>query len=146
MMVLGPKGKALIQGFEQCRLAAYPDQKGVWTIGWGHTGPEIVEGLTCTQDQADQWFKEDTDWACKAIIRTVDVALNQNQFDALVSFVFNVGAYSEAHSTLVSMLNRAQYAQAANQFQFWNHTGGVVSAGLTKRRAAERDLFLDRSI
>jgi lysozyme len=145
MMTLGPKGEALIKSFEKLCLAAYQDQKGIWTCGWGHTGADVGPTTICTPDQAETWFLEDTDWACKAVIRTVDVGLNQNQFDALVSFVFNVGAYSEAHSTLVSLLNRAQYALAADQFQFWNHTDGVVSDGLTRRRAAERDLFLGTS-
>lgn len=145
MMTLGQKGEALIKGFETLALTAYQDQKGIWTCGWGHTGSDVGPSTTCTPEQAEQWFLADTDWACKTVIRTVDVALSQNQFDALVSFVFNVGAYSEGHSTLVALLNRGQYALAADQFQLWNHTGGVVSAGLTRRRAAERDLFLGTS-
>jgi lysozyme len=140
-MILGAAGKALIQSSEQCKLEAYQDQRGIWTIGWGHTGPEVIEYLTCTQAEADAWFVQDTQAAVNAVMRTVDVPLTQNQFDALVSFTFNVGQGSEAHSTLVSVLNRGQYAQAAAQFAFWNHVNGQVNAGLTCRRAAEQALF-----
>lgn len=142
MLSLGASGESLIKSFETCRLEAYLDERGVPTIGWGHTGPDVQLGQTCTQDQADQWFFADTLWAGKAVIVSVDVALNQNQFDALVSFTFNVGVGSEAHSTLVRVLNAGNYMMAADQFLVWNHINGVVSDGLTRRRKAERALFL----
>jgi lysozyme len=142
-MQLGPKGKALIQSFEQCRLEAYQDQRGVWTIAWGRT--PAVEYQTCSREDADEWFIQDTQTAVNAVSRTVDVALSQNQFDALVSFTFNVGQGSEAHSTLVGLLNQGKFALAAAQFSFWNHVNGVPNAGLTRRRAAEQALFLDTS-
>jgi len=145
MMNLGPKGKALIQSFEQCRLYAYQDQRGVWTIGWGHTGPGVVENLTCTQAEADDWFDQDTQTAVNAVNRTVAVGLTQNQFDALASFTFNVGVGSEAHSTMLVDINSANFPAAADQFLVWNHVNGVVNAGLTRRRKAERALFLDTS-
>lgn len=141
MMHLGPAGEALIKSFEQCRLAAYSDQRGVPTIGWGHTlGVKL--GDTCTQEQADAWFPKDAQWACNGVLRTVDVPLSQNQFDALVSFVFNVGVRAEAHSTLAQVLNAGNYMMAAEQFLQWNHVDGVVNAGLTRRREAERAFFL----
>jgi lysozyme len=143
-MQLGAKGKALIQSFEDCKLYAYQDQRGIWTIGWGHT-LGVVPYQTCTTADADGWFTQDTQAACNAVNRTVDVALSQNQFDALVSFTFNVGMGSEAHSTLVKVLNQGHYDQAADQFLVWNHVNGVPNAGLTRRRAAERALFLDTS-
>lgn len=138
-MALGAAGAALIQSFEQCRLAAYQDQRGVWSIGWGHTGdiPSV-----CTQQQADQWFLQDTQTAVRAVLRTVDVPMTQNQFDALCSFTYNVGIGSEAHSTLVSVLNAGNYMMAAEQFLRWDHVNGVVDPGLTRRRMAERALFL----
>jgi lysozyme len=141
-MILGPAGQALIQSFEQCKLYAYQDQRGVWTIGWGHTGPDVVEYLTCTQAEADTWFIMDTQRAINAVNRTVHVGLTQNEFDALVSFTFNVGVGSEAHSTMLTLLNGLNIKAAADQFLVWNHVNGIVNAGLTRRRTAERALFL----
>ena len=141
-MQLGSRGKALIQSFEQYKAEAYLDQRGRWTIAWGHTGPDVIEYLTCTPQDGDEWFIQDTQTVVNAVSRTVDVALSQNQFDALVSFTFNVGQGSEAHSTLVGLLNQGKFALAAAQFSFWNHVNGVPNAGLTRRRAAEQVLFL----
>lgn len=143
MMTLGDKGRALIQSFEKCRLVAYQDERGVWTIGWGHTGPEVVQGLVWTQEQADAQFELDVGDAEHEVIKTTDVPLTQNQFDALVSFTFNVGDDAEAHSTLIMLVNQSRFADAANQFPRWDHAGGHVSAGLDARRAAERTLFLE---
>lgn len=141
MMQLGPKGKALIQSFENCKLYAYQDQRGVWTIAWGHT-LGVVPYLTCTQAEADAWFVQDTQTAVNAVNRTAQVLLSQEQFDALASFTFNVGQGSEAHSTLLADVNSGNMAAAAAQFEQWNHVNGQVDAGLTRRRTAERDLFL----
>lgn len=140
MMTLGAAGKALIQSFETCKLAAYQDQRGIWSIGWGHT-LGVVPYQTCTQDDADAWFEADTQAAVNGVIRSLDVQVNQNQFDALVSFTYNCGVGSEAHSTLVALLNQGKYSLAADQFSFWNHIDGQVDAGLTRRRAAEQALF-----
>lgn len=141
MMTLGAKGRALIQDFEQCRLQAYQDQGGVWTIGYGHTRG-VVPYQTCSVADAQHWFDEDTAAVVRAVLQSVDVPLNQNQLDALCAFTYNVGAGSEAHSTLVKLLNAGKYALAADQFNLWNHVKGQVSAGLMRRRAAERTLFL----
>jgi lysozyme len=111
------------------------------TIGWGHTAG-VQLGDTCTQAQADAWFQTDALWAGQAILRTVDVALTQNQFDALVSFTFNVGVGAEAASTLLKVLNAGNYQAAADQFLRWDHVNGVVDPGLTRRRQAEQALFL----
>ncbi len=143
-MQLGPKGKALIQSFESLRLQAYQDQRGVWTIGWGHTGG-IVPYQTCTPADADGWFTDDTQTSVNAVNRTADVALSQEQFDALVSFTFNVGQGAEAHSTLLSYVNQSNFAAAAAEFGKWDHVNGVPNAGLARRRAAERALFLASS-
>lgn len=140
-MNLGGAGTALIQSYEKCRLTAYPDQKGVWTIAWGHTGPAIVEGLTCTQEQADAWFVDDSRAATLGVMRSLDIAIPQACFDALVAFTFNVGVTAEGHSTLHALVNARNWDGALAEFPKWNHTGGVVSAGLTARRAAEAALF-----
>lgn len=140
-MILGAAGKALIQSFETCDLTAYPDQRGVWTIGWGHTAG-VSPSDTCTQDQADAWFVQDTQTAVNAVSRSVDVALSQNQFDALVSLCFNIGSHAFATSTLVALLNQGSIAGAVQQFLVWNHVNGQPNAGLTRRRTAEQSLFL----
>jgi lysozyme len=139
-MMLGLAGKTLIQSFESLKLEAYQDQRVIWTIGWGHT--PAAEGDTCTPEQADAWFTADVSWACRAIMDLVDIALNQNQFDALVSFVFNVGRGSFAGSTLLKLLNARDIPGAAAQILEWDHTNGVVNLGLVRRRRAEQALFL----
>jgi lysozyme len=136
------KGVALIQSFEACALKAYTDQRGVWTIGWGHTGPEVVQGLVWTQQQADNQFILDLHRTETAVMNTVDIALTQPEFDALVSFTYNVGAGAEANSTLVRLLNAGNIQAAADQFLLWDHVNGVPNAGLARRRAAEQALFL----
>lgn len=145
MMQLGEKGKVLIQGFEKLALVAYRDQGGVWTIGWGHVGPEAFEGAICTREQADTWFDKDVHTAVVAVIRSADVPVTQNQFDALVAFTYNVGVEAEVHSTLIRHVNARNLVGAAAEFGKWIHVKGVVSNGLIKRRAAERELFLATS-
>lgn len=141
-MKLGTPGAALIKSREQLRLRAYkPTPTDKWTIGWGHTGPEVVEGVTWVLSQAEQAFARDTQWAATAVMRHVDTLLTQNQFDALVAFVFNVGEPQFKGSTLLRVLNTGDYAGAAGHFAEWNHQAGKVLAGLTVRRAQERALF-----
>lgn len=140
-MNLGAAGRNLIQSFEQLRLQAYQDQRGIWTLGWGHTGG-VVEYQTCTISEADEWFTQDAHSACNAVMRAVDVPMTQNQFDALVSLCFNIGQGAFGGSTLVKLLNNGHADQAADQFTVWNHTAGQANPGLTRRRAAERALFL----
>lgn len=141
-MNLSAVGTALIQSFETLRLTSYQDQRGVWTIGWGHTGPDVGPNQTCSYDEATAWFLADTAGACQAVNHTVLVPMNQNEFDALVSFTFNVGAGSEAHSTMLAKLNAGDMAGAAAEFPKWDHVNGVENAGLKRRRLAEQALFL----
>jgi lysozyme len=141
-MILSQTGKALIQSFESCKLYAYQDERGIWTIGWGHT-TGVVPYLTCTPQDADGWFDQDTQNVINAVNNSVKVPLTQNQFDALVSFTYNVGVGSEAHSTLLQLLNAGNFQGAADQFLLWNHVNGQVDAGLTRRREAEQALFLE---
>lgn len=142
MMKLGDKGLALLKSFEQCRLTAYLDQRGRWTIGWGHTGPEVHQGLVWTQAQADAALVVDVQVAVLGVIKSLDIAATQEQFDALVCFTYNVGASAEAHSTLLKLVNARQTANAAAEFLKWDHVDGVENAGLKRRRAAEEALFL----
>jgi len=138
---LSVAGQTLIQTFEALRLQAYQDIRGVWTIGWGHTGPEVVQGLTWTQAQATTAFQEDILWAAKAVQDLVTVILNQNQFDGLVSFVFNIGVEAFEHSTLLVLLNDGNFEGAALQFGRWIHAGSIISSGLINRRKSEANLF-----
>jgi lysozyme len=140
-MNVGAAGLALIKQFEGCRLTAYQDQRGIWTIGYGHTGPEVIEGLVWSQDQADAALLGDLHTAVSAVMRDVDVAINQNQFDALVSFTYNVGAQAFADSTLLRLLNAGRPYLASAQFPLWSHVNGVEDDGLMRRRDAERALF-----
>ena len=139
-MKTGPAGQSLIQSFESCRLEAYQDTSGIWTIGWGHTAG-VQQGDTCTQEQADDWFRADLEEHELQVEGAVKVALNQFQFDALVSFVYNEGIGHFEHSTLLSLLNRSLYAMAACQFDLWVYDAGRKQNGLIRRRAAERKLF-----
>lgn len=142
-MTLGDAGRRLIQEFEGYSETAYTDQRGVLTIGWGHTGEDVQPGMSCTRDEAEQWFTDDTQTAVDAVNRLIAIPLRQNEFDALVSFTFNLGEGSLAGSTLRANLNAGDRNAAAQQFLVWDHVNGVENAGLARRRAAEQALFLD---
>lgn len=138
-------GQRLTQSFESCRLTAYPDSKGVPTIGWGHTRG-VRLGDTCTQAQADAWLLEDIQEAVAAVNRLVSVALTQHQFDALVDFTFNAGEGNFASSTMLRKLNAGDSAGAEAEFSRWDMCGGAHLAGLARRRAAEAAMFADEGI
>jgi lysozyme len=140
-MEYSKSGLQLTERFESCKLTAYQDTGGVWTIGWGHTGPEVVAGLTITQEQADAWLADDTEYAVDAVNYLVTVPLTQAEFDALVDFVYNVGRANFFKSTLLAKLNAQDYAGAAAEFDRWDHVGGKVVAGLLRRREAEKQEF-----
>lgn len=137
----GKNGLALTQQFEGMRLSAYQDQVGVWTIGFGHTGPDVHAGLTITQDQATVLLMKDVASASASVNNLVKVPLTQNQFDALVDFVFNLGQGKFAGSTLLRGLNAGDFSGAAAEFVKWDHAGGQVVPGLLRRRLAEAQLF-----
>lgn len=134
------QGLDLTESFEGGRLVAYQDQVGVWTIGDGHT-KGVTEGMTCTQAQAEQWLREDVAEAEAAVNRLVHIALSQEEFDALVDFVFNLGVGNFASSTLLKLLNARDIQGAIDEFDKWDRAGGVEVAGLLRRRQAERALF-----
>lgn len=135
------KGIELIKKFEGIKTKAYLCPAGVWTIGYGHT-KGVKKNDTCTMAKAIEFLKEDLRVFECAIDDLVKVELNQNQFDALVSFVFNVGATAFKKSTMLKFINANHFPLAAGQFDLWNKGGGVVLQGLVKRRAAEKELFL----
>lgn len=134
--------RALIREFESCRLEAYRCPAGIPTIGYGHTRG-VKMGDRCTIQQADVWLTQDLEDAEAAVSMLVKKPLTQSQFDALVSFTFNVGAGRLGESTLLILLNRGNYTGAAAQFQRWDKSKGVTLPGLVRRRAAEAALFCD---
>ncbi len=137
-------GLALTERFEGCRFVAYkPLPTDPWTIGYGHTGPDVYEGMTCTQQQAMAWLILDTHEAQDAVNELVNIQLNQPEFDALVDFVYNVGREAFARSTMLRLLNGGDIRTAAGQFALWDHAGGRVVAGLLRRRLAEKKEFLN---
>lgn len=135
----------LIKRFEGCELTAYPDPGSggePFTIGYGHTGPDVHPGLTWTQEQADSALDTDLarfDDGVTALIGNAPTT--QHQFDALVSFAYNLGLGNLAKSTLLSRHRVGDYAGAAVEFAKWNHAGNRVLNGLTRRRAAEAALY-----
>ena len=133
-------GLAVTESFENCKLTAYQDIKGIWTIGWGHTNA-VHARMTCTQQQADEWLEEDTQSAVNTVNRLVTIGLSQPAFDALVDFVFNVGSGNFANSTMLKLLNAGNLDAAGEEFAKWSHASGVVVAGLLRRRLAEKAEF-----
>ena len=134
-------GLQLIKQFEGCKLVAYKDGGGVWTIGYGHTA-NVFPKMTIMQVEADRLLSEDLKWAEATVNNHVKVPLTQQQYDALVSFVFNIGGCEFKSSTLLKKLNANEYLEAANQILRWDHDNGKVVRGLTNRRVAERALFV----
>ena len=139
-MMTSDRGREFTKSFEKCKLAAYDDGVGVWTIGWGHT-KGVQRGDECTQEQADAWFDEEIVDYERGVTSAVKPTLSQNEFDACVSLAYNIGVGAFQRSTLVKLLNLHDFAGAAKQFDVWNRGGGQIMQGLVKRRAAERRIF-----
>jgi lysozyme len=137
-------GRTLIEGFETLELTAYLDCRKILTIGYGHTGKDVYAGMTITEEQADDLLEQDLNTAETCINENVKVSLEQYQFDALVSFTFNVGVGNFTSSTLLKLLNAGDYTGASQQFPRWNKSGGVVLSGLIRRRNAEQAMFLNQ--
>ncbi len=143
-MRISENGIRLIKSFEGCYLKAYKCPAGVWTIGWGTTeevdGKKPCEGMVITQEQADNLLINHL----KAYERAVDrlpVELNQNQFDALTSFCYNLGT-GIFRGRLLEAIKQEDWGNVAKQLLLYNRGGGVVLKGLARRRQAESDLFL----
>lgn len=139
---LGYEGLSLIKSFEGCRLTAYKavPTETYYTIGWGHYGPDVKKGMTITQQRADELLKQDTEGSVACVndpkYCPITDKLNQNQFDALVSFTFNCGA-----GNLKTLCANRTAEQIAEKMLAYNKAGGKVLAGLVRRRKAEQELF-----
>ena len=135
-------GKDLIKKYEGCKLEAYKCPAGIWTIGYGHTGQDVFEGKTITQQEADSLLSKDLTRFEKFLNRIIKVPINQNQFNALASFTYNLGMGALQNSTLLKKLNNNDFIGAANEFDRWVYANGKKLEGLIKRRKEEKELFL----
>ena len=139
-MITSQEGIDLIKNFEGCRLKAYKCPAGIWTIGYGHTSG-VKEGQVITLEQAEQFLRQDLKRFETSVRNLVIVPIKQNQFDALVSFAYNLGATALSTSTLLKKLNNSDYNCAALEFDRWVYANGNKLNGLIRRRAAEKELF-----
>lgn len=157
MRTINEAGLNLLKSFEELRLVAYDDLRpnyslkegdkilGTLTIGYGHTGPDVKIGQTITEEEAEDLLEADLRWACKAVEDNVKVPLNDNEFAALVSFTYNVGAAAFRSSTLLRLLNQGDYGAVPSQLVRWDKSTingqKVQLKGLARRRAAEVELW-----
>jgi GH24 family phage-related lysozyme (muramidase) len=146
-MAMTPSQKCidLVKSSEGCKLTAYQDSVGVWTIGYGVTtidGKPVTKGKKIKQADADALLMVELTKAAEQLLAVVKVALNQNQFDALVDFVYNLGIGSLRKSHLLVYLNAKNYVAAAGEFKKWCNAGGKPLPGLVTRRNAEAELFM----
>jgi lysozyme len=139
-MNISQEGLSLIKKFEGCELTAYQDAVGVWTIGYGHI-KGVVEGMETTKEQAEEMLVEELHEYESYINECVTVELSQNQFDALVSWVYNLGPTNLKSSTMLKVLNSGDFDGVPAQIKRWNKAGGNVLEGLVRRREAEALLF-----
>jgi|TARA_B110000879_G_scaffold4415_1_gene5864 lysozyme len=133
-------GLQLIKDFEGLELSAYKCAAGVWTIGYGHI-KGVQEGMSISEARANEMLNEELTEYENYINKGVTVPLSQCQFDAMVSWVYNLGNGNLTSSTLLKVLNSGDYAGVPAQMLRWNKAGGKVLAGLTRRRQAEADMF-----
>jgi lysozyme len=141
---VSPEGLEKLKQFEGLELTAYQDVAGIWTIGYGHTGG-VKEGDTITLEEAELLLRKDLRRFEATVSKVITAKLSQNQYDALVSFTYNVGERAFIKSTLRRKLNQGDYAGAAEEFPRWVYAGGKIVKGLQNRRAQERALFLGLS-
>ncbi|ECI4647293.1 lysozyme [Salmonella enterica subsp. enterica serovar Ball] len=144
-MKISDNGLAALKREEGCKLTAYPDSRGVWTIGTGHTGKvdgvTVHKGMIITQDTADRLLRDDLSWVERCIAERVTVPLNQHQYDALCSLIFNIGANAFIRSGVRRYLNAGNYTAAADAFLEWRRSGSNPTL-LAPRRGRERAMFL----
>lgn len=143
---ISEKGYDLIKTFEGLRLEAYLDTGGVWTIGYGTikypNGVRVKKGDKITEAQANEYLKSDSKWVDACLDKLVTAKITQGKFDALASFVYNIGESQFKSSTLLGKLNSGDVAGAANEFDRWVNDNGKRIQGLVNRRAKEKALFL----
>lgn len=144
-MKLSQAGKDLIKSFEGMELRVYPDPATggePYTAGYGHTGGDVKPGMKVTQAMADAWFDKDIERFESGVSKLLTAPTTQSQFDAMVSLAYNIGLGNFGKSTLLRKHNEKCYSCAAGQFPAWNRAAGKVMNGLTRRRNAERDVYM----
>jgi len=143
---ISEKGYALIRDMEGFRGEAYLDTGGVWTIGFGTIkypdGSRVRKGDVCTRGQAEVWLKNDSAWVDACLDRSIKTKISQNQFDALASFVYNIGETAFTKSTMLTLINQKNLTGATNQFDRWIFDNGKRIQGLVNRRIKEKALYL----
>lgn len=143
---ISEKGYALIRDMEGFRGEAYLDTGGVWTIGFGTIkypdGSRVRKGDVCTRGQAEVWLKNDSAWVDACLDRSIKTKISQNQFDALASFVYNIGETAFTKSTMLTLINQKNLTGATNQFDRWVFDNGKRIQGLVNRRIKEKALYL----
>lgn len=139
-MQISTEGISLIKKFEGCELESYQCAAGVWTIGFGSTH-NIEEGMSISKDRAEELLLEDIAEFEESVLESVDMPMSQHQFDALVSWTFNLGPSNLKASTMLKVLNSGNYEDVPEQIKRWNKAGGKVLDGLIRRREAEALLF-----
>ena len=139
-MKTSAEGISLIKKFEGCELYAYQCSANVWTIGYGHT-KDVEPGMQITQEDAEQMLVDELHEYENYINEYVTAPLSQNQFDAMVSWVYNLGPANLKASTLLKVLNAGDYEGVPAQLKRWNKAGGEILDGLIRRREAEARLF-----
>lgn len=145
-MQISSNSISLIKSFEKLELKAYPDPGTggkPWTVGWGHT-KGVKPGDQITQSQAEAFLADDLAVSESAVNSAIKLPMTQSQFDAMVSLAFNIGGANFASSTLVKKFNAGDVSGSADEFPRWNRANGKVMNGLTRRRTAERELFLSK--
>lgn len=144
-MEINQAGIDLLKECEGCRLEAYPDPASggePWTVGYGHTGDDVYKGYTVSQEEAEEILRRDLVKFERGVLNSAKVALNSNQFSALVCFAYNIGLENLRSSLLMKCVNSYHPEDASKQFARWNHAAGIVMPGLTARREKERLLFI----
>jgi lysozyme len=136
-------GIALIKQFEGVRLKAYKCPAGIWTIGYGHTGPDVREGMEINEREAEQYLIGDLLRFEHGVEECLDgVPASFNQFSAMVSLAYNIGGGAFNKSSVLRYHRQGDHKLAAEAFLLWNKAAGRILPGLTKRRMAERGLYL----
>jgi lysozyme len=139
-MNISEEGINLIKKFEGCKLEAYQDAVGVWTIGYGHT-KNVHEGQVIKQKEAESMLVHELLEYCHHVEKALEVELTQNQFDALVSWTYNLGPTNLNRSTMLKVVNANNMSEVPTQIKRWNKAGGKILDGLVRRRKAEALMF-----
>lgn len=141
-MKLIQEGIDLVKQFEGCQLNAYRDIRGIWTIGYGHTGKDVQPGDYWSQEQADLNLADTLQHVAAAILPRINIEANDYEFSACVCLAYNIGVHAFLSSTLGTLMREGRFRDAANEFPKWDRAAGQEVPGLLRRRMAEKALFL----